>query len=139
MEKILLTALKERIVDWYLTKRTGKDKSTREWEAWYNENVVWRADTIPNMFKNFEHVIEVDWRKFITDGGMGCWVPVESARQYFWPQRELGSNCVWRMERVIWDKWDRCWHINGLGDEDKIFVATNDERDAMMIALKYGG
>lgn len=127
----------ELVKDKWLTWRTGKDKAQRDWEDWYNVNVVWRASDITNMFMNFDHVIAVDWRKFITDGGMGCWVPVESARQYFWPRRELGKNAVWRIERVIWNQWDKRWHVNELGGEDKVFVATNNERDALMIALKY--
>lgn len=127
----------EKVTDKYITWRTGKDKQQRDWEAWYNANVVWRANDITNMFMNFDHVIDVDWRKFITDGGMGCWVPVESARQYFWPHRELGNNAVWRIERVMWNQWDKRWHVNELGGEDRVFVATNNERDALMIALKY--
>jgi hypothetical protein len=52
-------------------------------------------------------------------------------------QRELGNNTVWRFERVEWNRWDQRWHVNSLGGEDKIFVATNNDRDAMMISLKY--
>lgn len=134
-----MESLKEYISDKYLTWRTGKDKAQRDWEAWYERNVVYRASTIENMFMHFEHIIEVDWRKFITDGGMGCWVPVEGARQYFHPQRELGNNAVWRIERVRKDQWDNRWHVNELCGEDRIFVATNNEQDALMIALKYAG
>ena len=134
----MISKLKEHFVDKYLTWKTGDDKSTREWKAWYEANVVYRAHTIDNMFVNFKHVIEVDWHKFITDGGM-TWVPVEDARQYFWPQRELGNNAVWRFERVVWNEWDKRWHLNDIGGEDRIFVATNNDKDAMMIALKYCG
>jgi hypothetical protein len=129
--------LKDFIVDKYLTWKTGKDRATREWEAWYEVNVVYRASTIPNMFQNFKHVIEVDSVKFVDHGEPFVYVPCEDARQYFWPARPLGENAVWRFERVMWDNWEKCWHINGLGDEDKIFVATNNDKDAMMIALKY--
>lgn len=128
--------LTEYAKDRWLTYRTGKNKSQREWEAWYNENVNWRANDITNMFENFKHVIEVDWNKFITDGGLS-WVPVPDARQYFWPQRPLGENCVWRIERVARNPWDQRWHILELGGEDRIFVATNDEKDAIMIALQW--
>ena len=128
--------LKDYIVDKWLTWRTGKSKEQREWEDWYEVNVVYRASTIPNMFQHFKHVIEVDHNKFMIEDPF-AWVPCDDAKQYFWPQRELGNNAVWRFERVIWDKWENCWHINGLGDEDKVFVATNSDKDAMMIALKY--
>jgi len=128
---------KNCVVDRWLTWRTGKDQQQREWEAWYEANVDYRAGNIPTMFCNFKHVIEVDFDKFITDGGMGCWVPVENARQYFWPQRKLGENCVWRIEQVFWDQWHKCWSLNSIAGDDRIFVATNSERDAIMIALKY--
>lgn len=126
----------DKIKDRWITWRTGKSKEQRDWEAWYEANVDYRAGNIPSMFRNFKHVIEVDFDKFITDGGM-AWVPVEDARQYFWPQRELGKNCVWRIERVFWDQWHKCWHLNDIGGEDRVFVATNSDKDAVMISLKY--
>lgn len=129
-------ALKDYIKDRWLTHRTGKNKKQRDWESWYNEHVNWRANDITNMFENFKHVIEVDPDKFLWDGGLS-WVPHPKARQYFWPERELGNNCVWRMERVIWNPWDRRWHIIGLGGEDRVFVATNNKEDAIMIALQW--
>ena len=127
------------IKDRWLTWRTGKDKDTREWEAWYETNVVYRASTIPNMFMHFKHIIAVDHEKFLDYNEPFAWVPRESARQYFWPFRNLGDNAVWRIERVMWDQWDQSWHINSLSNEDKVFVATNSDADAIMIALKYGG
>lgn len=130
----------EYLKDKYLTWRTGKDKTQREWESWYESNVNYRATRINDMFKNFKHIIIVDTDKFVDHAEPFAWVPNKDARQYFWPQRPLGENCVWRFERVIncpATAWQ--WEINELGGEDKIFVATNNERDAMMIALKYGG
>lgn len=129
-------AMIERIKQRYLTWRTGKTQKQRDWEAWYEVTVNYRANDITNMFENFQHVIEVDWNKFITDGGLS-WVPVPDARQYFWPQRPLGENCVWRMERVAWNPWDQRWHLSEIGGEDRVFVATNNEKDAIMIALQY--
>lgn len=129
--------MKEWIVDKWLTWRTGKSKEEREWEAWYEVNVVYRANTIPDMFQHFKHVIEVSHEKFLDYNEPFAWVPVDDAMQYFWPQRALGDNAVWRIERVFWDKWENCWFINGLGCEDKIFVATNNDQDAIIITLKY--
>lgn len=128
---------KEYIIDRWLTWRTGNDKATREWRAWYDENIDYRAGNIPAMFRNFKHVIEVDVEKFTDPCEPFSWVPNKDARQYFWPARPLGENCVWRFERVVWNQWHRCWDINGIGDCDKIFVATNSDKDAIMIALKY--
>lgn len=127
----------EFIKDKYLTWKTGKDKPTREWESWYEVNVVYRASDITNMFQNFKHVILVSHEKFLDYSEPFDWVPVDDAMQYFWPYRELGTNAVWRFERVMWNKWDKRWHLNSLSGEDKVFVATNSDKDAMMIALKY--
>jgi hypothetical protein len=135
-QRSILSNLKEYIVDRWLTWRTGKSKEEREWIQWYEENVVYRAGTIPNMFMHFKHVIEVDPKKFMVEDPF-TWRPCEDAQQYFWPARTLGNNAVWRFERVIWDKWTNSWQISGMGDQDKVFVATNNDRDAIMIALKY--
>ena len=137
-QRSILSNLKEYIVDRWLTWRTGKSKEEREWIQWYEENVVYRAGTIPNMFMHFKHVIEVDTHKFMDPAEPFAWVPCKDARQYCWPQRPLGNNAVWRFERVYWNRWDKRWHIDEMaGDQDKVFVATNNDRDAIMIALKY--
>ena len=127
----------EWIKDKWLTWRTGKDKSQREWEAWYEVNVNHRARDITDMFKNFEYVMELNWDKFFSHTEPFAWVPCADAKQYFWPQRQLGNNTVWRIERVRWNQWDNRWHINELGGEDKVFVATNNSKDAVIMALKY--
>ena len=127
----------EWIKDKWLTWRTGKDKEQREWEAWYYTSVNYRANDITDMFKNFEHVMELSWDKFFDYSDPFAWVPKEDALQYFWPHCELSKTAVWRIERVMWNQWDYRWHINELGGEDKVFVATNNSKDAMMIALKY--
>ena len=136
----------EQLKDWYLTKKTGKTREEREFAAWYEVNVVYRASTISNMFVNFKHIIEVDSKKFMDPKEPFAWIPCADARQYFWPARPLGENCVWRFERVhkqtgigIDGTTTEEWFINDMGDCDKIFVATNNEQDAVMIALKYGG
>ena len=126
----------EWIKDRWLTWRTGKDKDTREWETWYEVNVVYRAQSINNMFMHFKHVIEVDHNKFMVEDPF-TWHPCEDARQYFWPARPLGNNAVWRFERVYWNQWQQEWICDEMGGEDKVFVATNSDEDATMIALKY--
>jgi len=122
----------------YLTWRTGKDKETRDWEAWYEVNVVSRASTITNMFMHFKHVIIVNPEVFFDHSEPFGWVPVQDARQYFYPKRPLDeTNCVWKFERVTGNQWDNRWHIDEMFGEDKVFVACNNDKDAMMIALKY--
>jgi len=129
--------LLDTIQDRWLTWRTGYTREQREYQAWYDNNVNWRASDITDMFKNFQHVVEVDFWKFTTDGGLGCPVPVKNAKQYFWPARPLGENCEWRMERVTWNESDQRWHLNEIAGEDHVFVATNSDTDALMIALRW--
>lgn len=131
--------LKDYVVDKYLTWKTGKPKDERDWREWYDRTVLWYADDITNMFQNFKHVIVVDSDKFMDPREPFAWVPNNDAMQYFWPQRPLETTCVWRFERVLWNEWDQRWHINGLGGDDLIFVATNSDTDALMISLKYAG
>lgn len=128
----------ERIQDRWITWRTGKSKAERDWEAWYEVNVNYRATRISDMFKNFKHIIIVDVDKFVDHNEPFTWVPNKDAKQYFWPQRPLGENAVWRFERVInYPSTSNLWEVNSFGGEDKIFVATNSDEDAVMIALKY--
>lgn len=134
--EVVVMKLLDDIKDRWITWRTGKSPTEREWEAWYNTNVNWRAHDITNMFENFKHVIEVDTNRFLWDAGLD-WVPHPDAKQYFWPQRPLGESCVWRLERVTWNPWEKRWNITGLGSEDKVFVATNSDEDAIMITLKW--
>ncbi len=133
---LMFLSLRDKLVDAWLTWRTKKSKEQRDWEAWYEVNVVYRAGTIENMFMNFKHIIEVSPDKFFQFDPF-AYVPCEDAKQYLWPQRELGNNAVWRFERVRRDRWDGRWHIDEMGGGDHVFVATNNDKDAMMIALKY--
>lgn len=129
--------MKEWIVNKWLDFWTKTTKEQREWDAWYNENVNWLSPRISFMFAKFKHVILVDTNKFVDHSEPFAWVPCSDAKQYFWPDRELGNNAVWRFERVYWHSGDQDWVVNGMGSEDHIFVATNNDEDAAMIALKY--
>ena len=122
--------------DRWITRRTGRNRQQREYDAWYEYNVNSRVSTINEMFKNFEYVIEVDPDKFLVDDAIS-WVPHPDARQYFWPERALGNNCVWTCRRVFWDQWTQSWYINNFTGDDRVFVATNSGEDATMLTLKW--
>lgn len=127
----------EKIKDWYLTWRTGYDKQTREYLKWYDETVVMRAGTIENVFMNFKYIVPVSTNIFDLSHPFG-WVPCEDFKQYLHPARELGNNTVYYFARGYRDKRDSKFHLNDMWHEqDQVFVATNNSRDAMMIALKY--
>ena len=127
----------EKVTDKYLTWRTGKDKVQRDWETWAEHNVVSRASTIENMFMNFEYIIPVSTNIFDLDEPFG-WCPCADFKQYLYPNRELGNNTVFYFARGYRDRWDGRFHLSDLQHEqDQVFVATNNKKDALMIALKY--
>ena len=127
----------EYIADRYLTWRTGLDKQTRDHRKWFNENVVHGAGTIENMFMNFKYIIPVSTNIFCFDEPFG-WTPSKDFKQYMYPSRALGDCTVYYFARGFRDQWDGRFHINDLRHEqDQLFVATNNDNDAVMIALKY--
>lgn len=127
--------MKEWIKDKYLTWRTGKDRQQREYEAWYNVTVNRRANTVEEMFANFKHVFPVDPNKFLV------WhmlvEPRDDMSEYRWPQRELGDNMIWTIQRGEPSWWDNTFSITDFGVEDRVYIATNNSEDAVMLALKY--
>ena len=128
----------EQIKDWYLTRKTGYTRAEREYRTWYEQTVDARATRIKDIFGNFKHIVVVDPGKFFDLDEPFGWIVREDARQYFWPARPLGENCVWEFHRVMNSPataWQ--WEVNELGGEDKVFVATNNQQDATMIALRW--
>jgi len=127
----------EYIKDKYLTWRTGLDKEARAFQKWYDETVVVHANTIENMFMDFKYIIPVTTQIFNHNEPFG-WVPNKDFQQYMYPSRELGDNTIYYFARGSRNQWDGRFHLDGcFGERDQVFVATNNERDAIMIALKY--
>lgn len=129
--------LLETIKDKWLTWRTGKDAEERAWQDWCDANINHKANTVEDYFYSFKHLIQVDPNKVYD---MNCpfgWTHVEHFKQYGYPNRELGQNTICMWFRCIEGNWDRKHHINELGGTDYLFVATNNDRDAIMISLKY--
>jgi hypothetical protein len=127
----------EYIVDKWLTWRTGNDKETRIWLKWEQETIVHRASTIENMFMNFKYIIPVSTQIFNHVEPFG-WHPTKEFREYLYPSRELGLNAVYYFARGYRDTWDGKFHLCDLRHEqDQVFVATNNEVDAIMISLRW--
>jgi hypothetical protein len=127
----------EYIKDKYLTWRTGSDKLTRDYRKWYDETVVHRAGTIENMFINFKYILPVSTDIFYDTELFAC-LPTDDFCQYMYPARDLSDCAVYYFARGYRDQWDGKFHLNDLRhDQDQLFVATNNEVDAMMITLKY--
>lgn len=126
----------EYFKDKYLTWRTGLNKQERTWRKWREENIVLRANTIENMFMNFKYIIPVSTNIFDLAAPFG-WCLSKDFRQYTYPNRELGNNVVYIFARGYRDRWDGRFYFNELSGHDQVFVATNNEQDAVMITLKY--
>jgi hypothetical protein len=127
----------EYIKDRWLTWRTGLDKQTRDHRKWYNGAVVQRAGTIENMFMHFKYILPVTTDIFDYSEPFG-WVPCEDFLQYMYPNRALGDCAVYYFARGYRDSWDGKFHLSDMRhDQDQVFVATNNSKDAMMISLKY--
>lgn len=125
----------DTLVDKYHTWRTGKSKEQRDWEVWYEVNVNYRASTVDEMFSNFKYVIKLNPDKFFKYDPF-VWVPCDDAMEYFWPNRPLGQNAVWRFEPVKWDEHEQRWLMNVMGTQE-VFVATNNDADILMLSLLY--
>lgn len=126
-----------KIEDWYLTKKTGRNARERAWDQWKEENIAIRADTVNGIFYKFKHIIEVDPAKIFDRNEPFGWVTVNEFHQFEYPTRELGNNTVWMWVRCLKDPWSKKWTVNEIGGEDHVFVATNNEKDAIIIALKF--
>jgi hypothetical protein len=129
-----------KVTAWRLQKQKTKEKKaeTIRWQNWYSTHVHYKATYINNIFKQFKYVIRVDPDKFMDVNEPFGWVANKDARAYFYPQRELGSNCVWRIERASNFDDGQGWYVDELGGQDMVFVASNNQEDITMIALQWG-
>jgi hypothetical protein len=124
----------ENLKDRWITWRTGKTKSQRDYEAWYNSTVNVRAKSVEEMFANFKYVFCVDFDKFLVQHMMV--EPRDDMSEYHYPHRKLGDNMLWTIQRG--EQLQGEFYITDFGREDRVYVATNNDQDAVMIALKYG-
>ena len=125
----------ERLYNWYLTHKTGLNKQDRAFRAWCEQTVNYRASTAEERFANFKYVLRVDPDKFLV------WhmlvEPRDDLSEYRYPQRELGDNMLWCILRGEEFKVGGMFHITDFGNEDRVYVVTNNHEDAIMLALKY--
>ena len=124
----------------YSDRKKGITLERRAWLNWSERNINPRAGTAQSVFFSFKYVIEVAPGKFFSHEELGNWIPVPEFREMSFPNRELGNHCVWSWFRGNWaDQW---WQSGFLIDEmfggDHVFAATNNEQDALWIAMKWG-
>lgn len=129
----------EAIEDKWLTWKTGANKNEREYRAWKLQNIVSSAHNVTNYFQGYKYIIAVDLYKVNTKfEPMYGYIESDEFLSYMYPHRPLGQNCFYGIFRGHWNQWDGRFLIYDLGETDQMFVATNSEEDAVMIALKWG-
>ena len=127
----------EAIKDKWLTWRTGSCKSEREYREWKLHNIVQNAQDVTNFFQGYKHIIAVDYRKVMTKfEPMFGYLESEEFLSYMYPSRPLGQNCFYGMFRGGQDQRNSRFYFDDFGCT-QMFVATNSEEDAIMIALKW--
>jgi hypothetical protein len=126
----------ENIKDWHLTKRTGLTKPQRDYQQWYLDTVNLKAKYIRDMFKNFEYCVEITNHEFFNLHEPFALIPCKEASPYFSINRPSNDRAVWRIERVVRD--EHGWCINDLSNQEVVFVATNNYRDAVTMMLRWG-
>ena len=124
---------------WCARKKKTRDTiaENQRYQTWYSAHINYRAHYINDLFDKFEYIIEVDPYKFL-NFRQRVWSPCDEAREYFYPVRELGDNCVWKCERVTAVNDGNNLYIDEFGGKDTVFVASNNEQDITMIALRWG-
>lgn len=134
----MIRGIIDALQDRYLTWHTGMGQEDREFRQWADRTVVHNATTVENMFQNFRHIVPVSTDIFDLDEPFG-WTPCPEFREFLYPQRPLGSNAVYYFARGYRDVWDGRFHISDFGgaEQDQVFVATNSDQDAMIIALRW--
>jgi hypothetical protein len=126
--------------DWkekYLTWKTGMTQIEREWARWQIATINHGASTVQDYYKNFKYILELDYKKVFQQDAPHGWIPVADFKEYMYPNRPMDEMTVVKWFRGEWNEWDnRYWFIE-LGGGDTVFAATNNEEDAVMIALKF--
>jgi hypothetical protein len=131
--------LLEKIIDWWLTRKTGYNKLDRDFIKWKDSTINIRAPTVHGKFGyfcKFKYIIVVDSNKFFDHSEPFGWIPVPSFKEFRYDMKNSFDDCaMWIFERGIWQ--DNIFHITTFGDCDVVFVATNNDFDAYLIAMRY--
>lgn len=134
----MLSKLREEI-SVRLESRTTKETIEQvRFRRWYQNTINYRGNSPREYFYNFKYCFEVDHKKFFTsDPKIKTWQPVEDFKQYTYPNRDFNNCAVYDFFRVLQDPYTKELNINEIGGYDVLFVATNNSKDATMLALKF--
>ena len=53
---LMFSEIKDRLIDKYLTWKTGKNKQQRIWGEWLINTINYQASTVEDYYKNFKYV-----------------------------------------------------------------------------------
>jgi hypothetical protein len=132
--------MKQLIAQWkekYLTWKTGQTQSERAWDQWKIATINHNASTVQDYYTNFKYILELDYKKVYKEDAPHGWIATDEFTEYMYPNRPMGDNTIVKWFRGEWNQWDDRYWFSELGGEDAVFAATNNEQDAIMIALKF--
>ena len=89
-------------------------------------------ETNTKLFQN----IRSNWLNRVRESGIFQRVAYQDLKSYTYPQRPLDKCVIVTSERGFWD-YHNDFVFNEIGGLDQTFAITNDDRDAIMISLKY--
>ncbi len=108
-------------------------EEARETE-WHDKNTSTSADNIRDYFHGLEYIVELDWEKVYASG----WILLKDIRiKYCYPSRQLEDQTIFTCVRGTPTNDSRIFALNEIFGGDRVFAATNNEKDAIMLALKY--
>ena len=116
-----------------LLSKTKQEEVLRH--QWFREHVSIRAPSVNTKYFKFKHIIPIDYYKCHVDEGPHVSL-VKDLKSYTYPQRPLDKCVIVTSERGFWD-YHNDFVFDEIGGLDQTFAITNDDRDAIMISLKY--
>lgn len=108
------------------------------YRSWVTSTVISSAMTVDQRYANFKHIIEVRPELILHYPDCSPFserVDDTFRQKYCWPNKPLGDCAI--------VEWVRCTEFRGqleIDDcfgHDRLFVATNNDRDALMISMRY--
>jgi hypothetical protein len=111
-----------------------QQRAQKQRQQWLNTHINHRAHTVRACYAYYRHVIPVDYRATHIPDFM-TWVLASELRDMSWPARSSEDAIMVVGRRVV--QIDNDWRIDDWAGYDQAFVMTNNDQEAMWIALKY--
>jgi hypothetical protein len=104
-------------------------KKEKEYRAWLDSKIFHPAGDVRTYFHGFRHVIQVNYHRLNP-----C--PFNGSPGQEFLDMLLKYQGVYSIFRVSWQ--NNRWEFDEFGGGDVVFVATDSDEGAVMIALLYG-